>query len=140
LTALRPALSARRSSEAAGGRLLDIYSRICSGEFDPAKMELPRRNAPVAYGVVFFERRLQVYDARKAKGCKRVSGIISAGLRLISIGQQQGQQLLSVTLARLPGAAGHILKNIDEPLRAFSPLMDIAQMNHQYLYSRLFRS
>jgi urease accessory protein UreF len=28
----------------------------------------------------------------------------------------------------------------DEPLRAFSPVLDIQQMNHQYVYSRLFRS
>ena len=32
------------------------------------------------------------------------------------------------------------LDNVREPLRSFSPILDIQQMNHQYLYSRLFRS
>ena len=27
-----------------------------------------------------------------------------------------------------------------EPLRSFNPLLDIQQMNHRYVYSRLFRS
>jgi urease accessory protein len=75
-----------------------------------------------------------------AFGYNRLAGIVSAGLRLISMGQQQGQALLTKTLDRLPAAADRIVKTIDEPLRSFSPLVDIQQMNHQYVYSKLFRS
>jgi len=33
-----------------------------------------------------------------------------------------------------------ILQMKEAPLRSFNPLLDIEQMNHQYVYSRLFRS
>ena len=66
--------------------------------------------------------------------------MVSAGLRLISIGQQQGQALLTRSIERLPAAVDRILQMEGEPLRSFSPMMDIQQMNHRYVYSRLFRS
>ena len=56
------------------------------------------------------------------------------------MGQQQGQLLLTKNLNRLPEVIERILQMKDEPLRSFNPLLDIDQMNHQYLYSRLFRS
>jgi len=40
----------------------------------------------------------------------------------------------------LPSAVERILDMKDEPLRSFSPMLDIQQMNHRYVYSRLFRS
>jgi urease accessory protein UreF len=56
------------------------------------------------------------------------------------MGQQQAQNLLSESLERLPDAAERIVQMEFEPLRSFAPMMDIAQMNHRYVYSRLFRS
>ena len=77
---------------------------------------------------------------RVAYGYNRLTGIVSAGLRLIPIGHQQGQALLTKAIDRLPDAVNRILAKNGEPLRSFSPMLDIHQMNHQYLYSRLFRS
>jgi urease accessory protein len=79
-------------------------------------------------------------EAVMAFGYNRLAGIVSAGLRLISIGQNRGQVLLTKALDRLVEAADRIVENSEQPLRSFSPLMDIQQMNHQYVYSRLFRS
>jgi len=56
------------------------------------------------------------------------------------MGQQQAQNLLAESLERLPAAVDRIVEMEAEPLRSFAPLMDIAQMNHRYVYSRLFRS
>jgi urease accessory protein len=96
--------------------------------------------APVAYGVAFFHHGVHPQHALLAYGYSRLAGIVSAGLRLISIGQTEGQQLLTRALSRLPRAVDKILERQQEPLRAFSPLMDIQQMNHRDVYSRLFRS
>jgi urease accessory protein len=141
LTAIRPAGAVRAASTGIGKRLLSLYAAMRGGEGSPCDgLMLPHGNAAAAYGVVFFHCGLGERHAALAFGYNRLAGIVSAGLRLISMGQQQGQLLLTKTLDRLPDAVDRILWMKDEPLRSFNPLLDIEQMNHQYVYSRLFRS
>ena len=141
LTAIRPASAVRAASTGVGKRLLAAYTAICTdGRFTALAELLPQGNAATAYGLVFFHRGIQKREAALAFGYNRLAGMVSAGLRLISIGQQQGQTLLTRGIERLPSAVDRILEMEDEPLRSFSPMMDIQQMNHRYVYSRLFRS
>jgi urease accessory protein len=140
LTAIRPAAAVRRASTGIGKRLLSLYSSIY-GECAPWKMvTLPEGNAALAYALVFYHCGLRERAGALAFGYNRLTGIVSAGLRLISIGQHEGQCLLSENLNRLPDAVDRILQMTDAPLRSFNPLLDIEKMNHQYVYSRLFRS
>jgi urease accessory protein len=136
LTAIRPSAAGRSASTGVGKRLLSLHTAISGAKLP----KLPYANAAAAYAVVFFHRGVPERDALLAFGYNRLTGIVSAGLRLISIGHQQGQTILTKILDRLPGAADRILQTTNEPLRAFNPLLDIQQMNHQYVYSRLFRS
>lgn len=141
LTAIRPAGAIRAASTGVGKRLLSLYSSICGDErFPDVARLLPHGNASLAYAIVFFHRGLSERDAILAFGYSRLTGMVSAALRLISIGHQQGQLLLSQAIERLPAVADRILQMADEPLRSFNPALDIQQMNHQYVYSRLFRS
>jgi urease accessory protein len=141
LTAIRPAGAVRAASTGVGRRLLSLYTAICSDQaFKEHARVMPYANAAVAYAFVFNHCGVGERDALLAFGYNRLAGIVSAGLRLISIGQQQGQTLLTKNTERLPDAAHRILRATDEPLRSFSPMLDIQQMNHQYVYSRLFRS
>jgi urease accessory protein len=141
LTAIRPAAEVRAASTAVGKRLLSLYASIDDRGSEPWKsVTLPQTNAAAAYALVFFYCGIDEHTAALAFGYNRLTGIVSAALRLISLGQQQGQNLLTRNLNDLPAAVDRILEMKDEPLRSFSPLLDIEQMNHQYLYSRLFRS
>ncbi len=141
LTAIKPAASVRNSSRSVGKRLLAAYSEISKDlDFATFVETLPQCNAAVAYAVVMTHRGMKSREALLAFGYSRLAGIVSAGLRLISMGQQQAQGLLSQSLERLPDAAERIIQMEAEPLRSFAPLLDIAQMNHRYVYSRLFRS
>jgi urease accessory protein len=141
LTALRPAASVRSSSRVIGKRLLTAYVSIQSDpEFSISIRTLPQCNAPVAYGLVLSHCGIECSDALVAFGYARLAGMMSAGLRLLSMGQQQGQALLTRAIERLPLATAQILECEAEPLRSFTPMLDIQQMNHQYIYSRLFRS
>ena len=141
LTALRPAAEIRAASTSLGKRLLSLYSSICGEEHFPEVAGLlPHGNAPLAYALVYFHRGIAEHEAALAFGYNRLAGMVSAGLRLISIGHQQGQQLLSQTIEHLPAAVDRIMEMVDEPVRSFNPRLDIQQMNHQYVYSRLFRS
>jgi urease accessory protein len=137
LTAIRPAAAVRAASTAIGKSLLSLYPAICNRWDIPV---LPHNNAIAAYAIVFFHSGVEEREAALAFGYNRLAGIVSAGLRLISMGQHQGQTLLAKNLDRLPDAVERILRMKDQPLRSFHPLLDIEQMNHQYLYSRLFRS
>ena len=141
LTAIKPASAVRNASRSIGKRLLTAYAEI-SGDSEFAKIAvgLVHHNAPVAYAVVMTHRGIESHDALLAFGYSRLAGMVSSGLRLISLGQQQAQIILSETLERLPSAVDCIVAMEDEPLQSFAPMMDIAQMNHRYVYSRLFRS
>jgi urease accessory protein len=140
LTAIRPAASVRAASTGMGKRLLSLYSSMIADGVPWKAVTLPHANAATAYALVFFHCGISERDALLAFGYNRLAGIISAALRLISMGQQQGQKLLTENLSKLPAAVDRILEMKDEPLRSFNPLLDIEQMNHQYVYSRLFRS
>jgi urease accessory protein len=141
LTAIRPAGAVRAASTGIGKRLLSLYASMYeSGSARWNHAALPHGNAAAAYAIVFFQHGVEERHAVLAFGYNRLAGIVSAGLRLISLGQLQGQALLTKTSNRLPHAVDRILQIKDEPLRSFNPLLDIEQMNHQYVYSRLFRS
>jgi urease accessory protein len=147
LTALKPSESVRGSSRAVGKRLLAAYRGLLSPAeaetFAPRAAALPERNAPAAYGVVFAHRGVGPDAAALAFGYARLAGIVSAGMRTIALGQSEGQALLSAALDRLCGAAERVLRSDPlrpEPLGSFAPMLDIQQMNHRYVYSRLFRS
>ena len=139
LTALRPAIEVRAASTAVGKRILGLYSSLY-GAAPWAEVMLPHTNAAVAYAVVFVQCGIDERDGALAFGYNRLAGIVSAGLRLIPIGQQQGQNLLAKHLNGLPEAVDRIVQMRDQPLRSFNPLLDIEQMGHRYVYSRLFRS
>ena len=141
LSAIRPASAVRAASTGVGKRLLSAYGSICGDEtFESLSRRLPHGNAAAAYALVFFHRGIPEREAALAFGYNRLAGMVSAGLRLISMGQQQGQALLTRSIDRLPSAVDRILESSSEPLRSFSPMLDIQQMNHRYVYSRLFRS
>ncbi len=141
LTALKPAAATRVGSRSVGKRLLTTYAAIVrDSQFLSIVETLPQGNAPVAYGVILSHRGLEGGDALLAFGYVRLAGIVSAALRLIALGQQQGQVLLTRAIDDLMIGVEHVLQTEDEPLRSFSPLLDIQQMSHRYVYCRLFRS
>jgi urease accessory protein len=141
LTAIRPSAAVRAASTAIGKRLLALYSSMADGGNAPWEaVTLPHFNAAVAYALVYFHCGIDERDAVLAFGYNRLTGIVSAALRLISMGQQEGQNRLTKNLNELPAAVDRIFEMKNAPLRSFNPLLDIEQMNHQYVYSRLFRS
>lgn len=69
-----------------------------------------------------------------------VGNLINAGVRLIPLGQTQGQQLLLNLHPQLEQTAKQVLVLHDDQLACCSWGMSLASMNHETLYSRLFRS
>jgi urease accessory protein len=68
------------------------------------------------------------------------ANLINAGVRLIPLGQTQGQQLLLSLSSSLAETSQQALIAPDDQLECCSWGASLASMNHETLYSRLFRS
>jgi urease accessory protein len=68
------------------------------------------------------------------------TNLVNAGIKLIPLGQTAGQLLLIDLYPEIESATQAILRMQDEDLGSCSWGVAIASMNHETLYSRLFRS
>ena len=138
-TALKLAAAVRASSAS----LARNFARSVVAVHEHPEIERARReltNFATVYAVVGSTLGLDTRDALLAFAYSRLAGTVSAALRLMQIGQQQAQQTLGRALQDVPEAVERIFESGDSELLSFSPLLDIQQMNHRYVYSKLFRS
>jgi urease accessory protein len=63
-----------------------------------------------------------------------------AGIKIVPLGQRQGQQVLERLAVRIPGAVDSALSLADDEIGASNPGLAIASANHETQYTRLFRS
>ena len=95
---------------------------------------------PVAVGAVAAGHGIDKTDTLTAYGHAFVSNLVSAAIRLIPLGQTDGQRII----ARLQSSVNRsVVRALNTPLDrvATSTLMvDITSMNHETQYTRLFRS
>lgn len=145
LTALRPASESRAGSVSLGNRLLkncvqlypgrgleDLENRVAVGSM--------HGNVALVHGVVFQTLGFTTEEALICFAYSRLSATASAALRLAPLGQQEVQGVLGRVLDTVPAAVEAILEEEERELMSFVPLMDIYQIEHRYLYSRMFRS
>ena len=145
LTALRSSSETRASSRSLGLRLLKTCVALYPGRglenlLERIKSDRCHGNVAVVHGVVFRVLRIGEREALLTFAYSRLSGAVSAALRLAPVGQQEMQQVLRGTLARVPKVVDDILERPTQRLTSFVPTLEVCQMEHRYLYSRLFRS
>lgn len=68
------------------------------------------------------------------------ANLVSAGVRLIPIGQTDGQRVLAALIETIAAVAGEAADASPETIGGFALRADIASMRHETLYTRLFRS
>jgi urease accessory protein len=66
--------------------------------------------------------------------------LVSAGLRLIPLGQSDGQRAIAELESVIAAAAADILATPLEQIGTAAPLLDWCSMRHETQYTRLFRS
>jgi urease accessory protein len=145
LTAIKPAAAVRAGSRVIGRRLLATWSGAYPSSSLAAFAEQVERgglagNLQVVYGAVCASAGIGEREMVLGFGYGRLAGTASAALRVMPIGQQAVQRLLSDCLADLPAQAAGVVARGACPLRSFSPRLDIEQMTHGYVYSKMFRS
>ena len=68
------------------------------------------------------------------------SGIVSAGVRLIPLGQTDGQRVIARLQPIVERATGAALGAAFEDIGGATPVIDLASMAHEMRDGRLFRS
>lgn len=69
-----------------------------------------------------------------------IANIVSAGIRLVPLGQTAGLEIVAALEGRLAGVADEALALGPDDIGGASFLADIASMRHETQYTRLFRS
>ena len=69
-----------------------------------------------------------------------VEGLVLAGVKLVPLGQTQGQQILARIAAQIPAALDAALAAGEADIGASSPALALASSAHATQYTRLFRS
>lgn len=68
------------------------------------------------------------------------ANLVSAGVRLVPLGQTDGQHALAELAGRIGAIADRALATPLDDLGTASPALELASLRHETLYTRLFRS
>lgn len=102
--------------------------------------DIARAPYPIAVGAVAGLSGIGLEDALAAFLHGVVANLVSAGVRLVPLGQSDGIRVLAALEGEVLSRADWAAKASFEELGGFAPLIDIASMKHETQYTRLFRS
>lgn len=146
LGATKLAREARAASAATGRSLLESVTALELEDPRPAayrllvrRGEAPGHNA-IAYGVVCAALDLPVDEAATAFAYAACASLVSAGQKLVPLGQRAAQRTLFALHAPI-AAAVDLSAGIDpaDPF-AFAPVQEVASMAHERQRTRLYIS
>lgn len=108
----------------------------------PALQELfgQECNFSIAFGLVAAAWQIEPTAALLGYLQSWATNLVSAGIKLIPLGQTAGQQLLLNIEGEIQDAAQVISQLSDEALESCGWGLSLASMAHETMYSRLFRS
>ncbi len=131
--ALRPSAAGRDASRAMGSRLLRTWQQIRPDErLRRIQERRPQMTLPVAFGIVCAVAGVGERDAIAGYVYTRFAATLSSAMRLMPLGQQQGHTILARLLDSVPDLVEQVVSE-SRPLMAFTPALDIATMQHQYV-------
>ncbi|AFY60395.1 urease accessory protein UreF [Synechococcus sp. PCC 6312] len=138
LTAARDGEALRQQSLQMGRSLWQLFCDLEpeTQNFNPQEFH----HFAVAFGRVAGAWQIELGPAILGFLQSWTSNLINAGVKLIPLGQTQGQRLLLALHQPITQACAEILRLKDEQLDNCSWGLSLAVMGHETLYSRLFRS
>jgi urease accessory protein len=140
LCAARETEELREQSWQMGGSLIKLAIELTPEIKDlMSKIDLPC-NYAIAFGIAAQHWQIDRQAAIAAYLHSWMTNLIGAGVKLIPLGQTAGQQLLWQLQAEIDRLSLTIPTLNDEDLFACSWGLALASMQHETLYSRLFRS
>jgi urease accessory protein len=144
-SALRPTEEMALENEAQGRAFLstlrDIHSTAALEELaDLLRLQGQRAAYPVIVGAVAGFEQIDVKAALVAYLHAFAANLISAGVRLVPLGQTAGQKALMRLEYTIEEATEAALQKDLEQIGSASPVIDWTSMQHETQYTRLFRS
>jgi urease accessory protein len=138
LTAARDTEELRSQSLQMGRSLLKLFQALHpEWDFLP---HLPHPHFCVAFGAAAAAWNIPLDMAVAGYLHSWASNLVNAGIKLIPLGQTSGQRLLEDLVPQIQAAAIQIQSLPDHELESCSWGLSLASMQHEGLYSRLFRS
>jgi urease accessory protein len=140
LSAVRETAELREQSWTMGRALVRLLVAIAP-DIEPtiAACETPC-NFAIAFGVAAAHWQIPKDEALLGYFHSWAGNLINAGVKLIPLGQTPGQALLLSLYPLMDEAQQRILSTPDDQLKTCGWGLAIASMEHETLYSRLFRS
>lgn len=140
LSALRDTTELRAQSWQMGQSLARLLR-----DLEPATQDLFNQitepiNFAISFAVAAAHWQIDLASAVLGYLQSWAANLINAGVRLVPLGQTQGQRLLLNLQPQLAQTSQQVLKLQNDQLECCSWGVSLASMNHETLYSRLFRS
>jgi urease accessory protein len=133
----------REASRRVGLRRLQTLTKLYSNSALTALHEAIQRQEAQGHHVTVFAsacRGLPVGDVLTAYYYQTIAGFCSASLKILRIGQEGTQRVLSACLSDMAAVVEVALKVPCEDIGWFDPALDLASMRHEIAHERLFIS
>ena len=135
----------RQASVKMGNRLLKIFSPVCDNEtMTSYRQYLFRQETPGHYAIVFgicaAAMNISKPDMLTGFFYNAAVGFVTNCVKLIPLGQQQGQQILHALQPLLQSLVEASIEPDKEMIGICCAGFDISQMQHEQLYTRLYMS
>jgi len=140
LSAARETEELRSSSWQMGRSLIRLLLELQPQLAQSANVVGNPCNYAIAFGIAAAHWQIDLSAAILGYLHSWTTNLITAGVKLIPIGQTAGQQLLLEIHANLSSAAQEILALEDDDLNSCGWGLSLASMAHETQYTRLFRS
>jgi urease accessory protein len=147
--ALAPSAERRLETLAQGAAFLEAtravwpsagLDRLAAGKSGGTRESAPEIAYPVAVGACAAAHDLPLKPTAHAFAQAFAANLVSAGVRLIPLGQTDGLRVLARLEPMLAPLVARALSSTLDDVGGASILADIASMRHETQYTRLFRS
>lgn len=143
--AVKLAKEIRLASQKMGIRLLKIFGPVCfNASFDQYLQAIRLQKASghycIAFGMVAFFMNINKEDALAGFYYNAAAGMVTNCVKLVPLGQQQGQEILFSLQPLMQELAESSLDPDLDLIGLCCPGFDIRSMQHEQLYSRLYMS
>jgi urease accessory protein len=140
LSAARETEELRNSSWQMGRSLIKLLEKL-QPQIKPITDSIGNPcNYAIAFAIALSDCKINIQAVLLGYLHSWVSNLITAGIKLIPLGQTAGQQLLVILQPLLNQVQAEILQMTDDELSCCSWGLSLASMQHETQYTRLFRS
>jgi urease accessory protein len=129
-----------RAEERQRGRALADLLRAWDLPEVGAWRDLLAQSQTAGFAFAAVRWNIPVADALSGLAFAWVENLTLAAIKLVPLGQTDGQRILARLAAAVPGAVDLALALRDDAIGASSPALAIASARHERQYTRLFRS